>query len=463
LVLQYNFCSYPAFGGFNLQDFIMNIDDTKNSAGQNDSNSLCGVFKEYSAGIKQALIEQSYTKPTPIQEQCMHPISEGKDVIGIAQTGTGKTAAFSLPLLERMIANDKQFKTRNPKVLILAPTRELASQIGESIEKYGKNLPFRHTVIFGGVGQKPQVNALRRGVNILIATPGRLIDLMDQGYVHLEDLACFILDEVDRMLDMGFIHAIRRILKVVPQDRQTLFFSATMPPSMEKLALSMVRKNPVRVAIAPKEPTVDRINQTLFHVPKNNKINLLLKLLENSDLEKVVVFTQMKHMANRVAKKLQGNGFPCAAIHGNKSQSARTKALQDFKTGSSRALIATDVAARGLDINKVTHVINFDLPIEAETYVHRIGRTARAGADGEAISFCGRDEVDQLKSIEKLLRKPIPEKETPELPKVESQNRDDEFSNRRRPPQRRFSRKPNSNNPSVSKRSPRNHSRNRQS
>ena len=441
----------------------MNIDDTKNSAGQNDSNSLCGVFKEYSAGIKQALIEQSYTKPTPIQDPCMHPISEGKDVIGIAQTGTGKTAAFSLPLLERMIANDKQFKTRNPKVLILAPTRELASQIGESIEKYGKNLPFRHTVIFGGVGQKPQVNALRRGVNILIATPGRLIDLMDQGYVHLEDLACFILDEVDRMLDMGFIHAIRRILKVVPQDRQTLFFSATMPPSMEKLALSMVRKNPVRVAIAPKEPTVDRINQTLFHVPKNNKINLLLKLLENSDLEKVVVFTQMKHMANRVAKKLQGNGFPCAAIHGNKSQSARTKALQDFKTGSSRALIATDVAARGLDINKVTHVINFDLPIEAETYVHRIGRTARAGADGEAISFCGRDEVDQLKSIEKLLRKPIPEKETPELPKVESQNRDDEFSNRRRPPQRRFSRKPNSNNPSVSKRSPRNRSRNRQS
>jgi len=441
----------------------MNIDNIENSAVQNTSVSLHGVFKEYCSEIKHALIEQSYTKPTPIQEQCMHPISEGKDVIGIAQTGTGKTAAFSLPLLQRMITNDKQFKTRNPKVLILAPTRELASQIGESIEKYGKNLPFRHAVIFGGVGQKPQVNSLRRGVNILIATPGRLIDLMDQGYVHLEDLACFILDEVDRMLDMGFIHAIRRILKVVPQDRQTLFFSATMPPSMEKLALSMVRKNPIRVAIAPTEPTVDRINQTLFHVPKNNKINLLLKLLENPDLEKVVVFTQMKHMANRVAKKLQGSGFHCAAIHGNKSQSARTKALQDFKTGSSRALIATDVAARGLDINKVTHVINFDLPMEAETYVHRIGRTARAGADGEAISFCGRDEVDQLKSIEKLLRKPIPEKETPELPKVESQSRDDESSNRRRSPQRRFSRKPNSNSPSASKRNPRNRSRNRQS
>ena len=439
----------------------MNMNITENNAGQNDNDSLCGVFKEYSDGIKKALIEQSYTKPTPIQEQCMHPISEGKDVIGIAQTGTGKTAAFSLPLLERMVANDKQFKTRNPKVLILAPTRELASQIGESIEKYGKNLPFRHTVIFGGVGQKPQVNALRRGVNILVATPGRLIDLMDQGYVHLEDLACFILDEVDRMLDMGFIHAIRRILKVVPKDRQTLFFSATMPPSMEKLALSMVRKDPVRVAIAPKEPTVDRINQSLFHVPKNSKINLLLKLLENSDLEKVVVFTQMKHMANRVAKKLQGNGFPCAAIHGNKSQSARTKALHDFKNGSSRALIATDVAARGLDINKVTHVINFDLPMEAETYVHRIGRTARAGADGEAISFCGKEENELLKSIEKLLKKPIPVQDTPELPKIENNIRQNDFSNKNRTPQRRFFRKQNSNNSSPSKSRPRNRSRNR--
>lgn len=421
--------------------------------------TLKGCFNEYSEDIKKALIEQAYTTPTPIQEKCMRPISEGKDVIGIAQTGTGKTAAFSLPLLERMIANDRQFKTRNPKVLILAPTRELASQIGESIEKYGKNLPFRHTVIFGGVGQKPQVNALRRGINILVATPGRLIDLMDQGHVHLEEVSCFILDEVDRMLDMGFIHAIRRILQVVPKDRQTLFFSATMPPAMEKLALSMVRKNPVRVAIAPKEPAVDRIKQSLFRVPKNNKINLLLKLFEKDDLKKVVVFTQMKHMANRVAKKLQSNDVSCAAIHGNKSQAARTKALQEFKSGSSRALIATDVAARGLDINNVSHVINFDLPVEAETYVHRIGRTARAGAEGEAYSFCGKDEVDQLKSIEKLLRKPIPEQETPDLPKVES--RGEEFSNRRRPPQRRFSRKPNSNNSSPSKGGQRNRSRNR--
>lgn len=421
--------------------------------------TLKGCFNEYSEDIKKALIEQAYTTPTPIQEKCMRPISEGKDVIGIAQTGTGKTAAFSLPLLERMIANDRQFKTRNPKVLILAPTRELASQIGESIEKYGKNLPFRHTVIFGGVGQKPQVNALRRGINILIATPGRLIDLMDQGHVHLEEVSCFILDEVDRMLDMGFIHAIRRILQVVPIDRQTLFFSATMPPAMEKLALSMVRKNPVRVAIAPKEPAVDRIKQSLFRVPKNNKINLLLKLFEKEDLKKVVVFTQMKHMANRVAKKLQNNDVSCAAIHGNKSQAARTKALQEFKSGTSRALIATDVAARGLDINNVTHVINFDLPVEAETYVHRIGRTARAGAEGEAYSFCGKDEVDQLKSIEKLLRKPIPEQETPDLPKVE--NREEEFSNRRRPPQRRFSKKPNSNNSSPPRGGQRNRSRNR--
>jgi len=422
---------------------------------------LQGVFQEYCAEIKKALIEQSYTKPTPIQEQCMHPISEGKDVIGIAQTGTGKTAAFSLPLLQRMQANDRQFKTRNPKVLMLAPTRELASQIGESIEKYGTNLPFRHTVIFGGVGQKPQVNALRRGVNILVATPGRLIDLMDQGYIHLEEISCFILDEVDRMLDMGFIHAIRRILKVVPEDRQTLFFSATMPPAMEKLALSMVRKNPIRVSIAPKEPAVDRIKQSLFRVPKSSKLNLLLKLFENEDLKKVVVFTQMKHMANRVAKKLQSVEISCAAIHGNKSQAARTKALQNFKSGSSRALIATDVAARGLDINNVTHVINFDLPVEAETYVHRIGRTARAGAEGEAFSFCGKDEADQLKSIEKLLRKPIPEKETPELPKVENKTREDEFSNRSRPQQRRFSRKPNPNNSSPSQNRPRNRSRSR--
>ena len=422
---------------------------------------LQGVFQEYCAEIKKALIEQSYTKPTPIQEQCMHPISEGKDVIGIAQTGTGKTAAFSLPLLQRMQANDRQFKTRNPKVLMLAPTRELASQIGESIEKYGTNLPFRHTVIFGGVGQKPQVNALRRGVNILVATPGRLIDLMDQGYIHLEEISCFILDEVDRMLDMGFIHAIRRILKVVPEDRQTLFFSATMPPAMEKLALSMVRKNPIRVSIAPKEPAVDRIKQSLFRVPKSSKLNLLLKLFENEDLKKVVVFTQMKHMANRVAKKLQSVEISCAAIHGNKSQAARTKALQNFKSGSSRALIATDVAARGLDINNVTHVINFDLPVEAETYVHRIGRTARAGAEGEAFSFCGKDEADQLKSIEKLLRKPIPEKETPELPKVENKTREDKFSNRSRPQQRRFSRKPNQNNSSPSQNRPRNRSRNR--
>ena len=437
----------------------------KNNNEQNivpsNAEPLQGVFQEYCAEIKKTLIEQSYTKPTPIQEQCMHPISEGKDVIGIAQTGTGKTAAFSLPLLQRMQANDRQFKTRNPKVLMLAPTRELASQIGESIEKYGTNLPFRHTVIFGGVGQKPQVNALRRGVNILVATPGRLIDLMDQGHIHLEEISCFILDEVDRMLDMGFIHAIRRILKVVPEDRQTLFFSATMPPAMEKLALSMVRKNPIRVSIAPKEPAVDRIKQSLFRVPKSSKLNLLLKLFENEDLKKVVVFTQMKHMANRVAKKLQSVEISCAAIHGNKSQAARTKALQNFKSGSSRALIATDVAARGLDINNVTHVINFDLPVEAETYVHRIGRTARAGAEGEAFSFCGKDEADQLKSIEKLLRKPIPEKETPELPKVENKTREDEFSNRSRPQQRRFSRKPNPNNSSPSQNRPRNRSRNR--
>jgi ATP-dependent RNA helicase RhlE len=263
------------------------------------------------------------------------------------------------------------------------------------------------------------------------------------------------------MLDMGFIHAIRRILKVVPSNRQTLFFSATMPKSMEKLALSMVRKNPVRVQIAPKQPAVERINQSLFRVPKASKINLLLKLLENNDLDKVVVFTQMKHMANRVAKKLQANGFPCAAIHGNKSQGARTKALQDFKNGSSRALIATDVAARGLDINKVSHVINFDLPMEAETYVHRIGRTARAGAEGEAISFCGKDEGELLKNIERLLKKPIPIKETPELPKIEPKKFEQQTSGNRNSQNRRFAKNVQSENSSNSNNRRRNRSRNR--
>lgn len=402
-----------------------------------DFSSLNGCFSAYCNEIKNALIEQDYTSPTPIQEKCMKPISEGKDVIGIAQTGTGKTAAFSLPLLEMMKNNDRQYKTRNPKVLILAPTRELASQIAESIQKYGCNLPFRHTVIFGGVGQKPQVNALRKGVNILIATPGRLIDLMDQGFVHLEEVKCFILDEVDRMLDMGFIHAIRKILKVVPTERQTLFFSATMPPSMEKLALSMVRKNPVRVAIAPKEPTVDRINQTLYHVPKASKINLLIKLLSNPKLERVVIFTQMKHMANRVVKRLQSEGLSSSAIHGNKSQAARTKALANFKDGLSRALVATDVAARGLDINNVSHVINFDLPMEAETYIHRIGRTARAGANGEAISFCTKEEQELLFSIEKLLKKPIQVIETPDLPKVEKKKHEHDRPDGKRGPRKK--------------------------
>ncbi len=409
-----------------------NIVNQSNASSMNSNMPLKGCFANYCEEIKNALIEQNYSEPTPIQEKCMRPITEGKDVIGIAQTGTGKTAAFSLPLLEMMKTNDRQYKSRNPNVLILAPTRELASQIADSIQKYGKNLPFRHTVIFGGVGQKPQVNALRRGINILIATPGRLIDLMDQGYIHLDEVKCFILDEVDRMLDMGFIHAIRRILKEIPTDRQTLFFSATMPPSMEKLALSMVRKNPTRVAIAPKEPTVDRINQTLYHVSKSNKINLLINLLNNPELERVVVFTQMKHMANRVVKKLQSEGLASSAIHGNKSQSARTKALADFKSGSSKALVATDVAARGLDISNVTHVINFDLPMEAETYIHRIGRTARAGANGKAISFCTKDDHQLLHNIEKLLKRTIQVIETPELPKVEKRKQNNQLQESKR-------------------------------
>ncbi|MDA0989877.1 MAG: DEAD/DEAH box helicase [Verrucomicrobia bacterium] len=352
------------------------------------------------------MADEGYETPTSIQAQCIPHVMEGRDVIGTAQTGTGKTAAFTLPLLQRLSMKSGTRERGQPRALILAPTRELAAQIGESIQTYGRHLKLRHTVIFGGVSQGRQVDALNRGIDILVATPGRLLDLMEQGFIRLHGVESFVLDEVDRMLDMGFLPDIKRVLAKVPAKRQTLFFSATMAPKMAELANTMVR-NPVRVSVAPEQPAVERIVQKVMFVGKKDKDSLLVSLLENKRIEKVLVFTQMKHVANRVVEKLDAAGIRGAAIHGNKSQGARTKALDGFKRGQFRVLVATDVAARGLDVEDITHVINYDLPMEAETYVHRIGRTARAGAEGDAISFCTAEDRSYLREIEKLLGKPV--------------------------------------------------------
>ncbi len=357
--------------------------------------------------IRQALADTGYVNPTPVQAQCIPHLLKGKDLLGSAQTGTGKTAAFTLPLLQIFAGKPKARTPRQPRALILAPTRELAAQIGDSIREYGKHLKISHAVIFGGVGQKPQEIAMDRGVDFLVATPGRLLDLMNQGFVNLKNIEAFVLDEADRMLDMGFIHDVRKVIAKLPERRHSLFFSATLSPEIVKLANSLLT-NPVRVTIAPKEPTVDRIEQRIMFVDKNQKDTLLVSLMCDERLDKVIVFTQQKHMANRVADKLTKAGITASAIHGNKSQGARTRALEGFRAGEVKALVATDIAARGIDIDGVTHVINYQLPAEPETYVHRIGRTARAGADGDAVSFCCASERDQLRDIERLIRKEIP-------------------------------------------------------
>ncbi len=368
---------------------------------------IAGAFALLTPQIQLAIKTAGYTTPTPIQEQCIPHLLAGRDLLGSAQTGTGKTAAFCLPLLQRLDASPRRAKRGTPRALILAPTRELAAQIADSLYNYGRNMRVSHTVVFGGVSQHTQVKALNRGVDVLVATPGRLLDLMQQGHIHLHEVEVFILDEVDRMLDMGFIHDIKRVLKTIPEQRQTLFFSATMAPKMEQLAFTMVR-NPVRITIAPEKPTVDAIEQSVMFVGKKNKDSLLRHLIYDNDIQKVIVFTQMKHMANRVVKKLEAAGIESSAIHGNKSQSARLKALDGFKKGRFKVLVATDVAARGIDVEDITHVINYDLPMEAETYVHRIGRTARAGASGHAISFCSAEERSYLRDIERLLGKSVP-------------------------------------------------------
>ncbi len=358
--------------------------------------------------ILRALKTEGYTTPTPIQQQAIPVLLQRRDLLGCAQTGTGKTAAFAIPILQ-LLHEDELFK-KGPagiKALILTPTRELAAQIGESFAAYGKHLRIRHTVIFGGVSQKSQTDALRSGVDILIATPGRLLDLMDQRYVHLQHIKMFVLDEADRMLDMGFIHDVKKIIAKLPQKRQTLFFSATMPSEISSLAKSILTE-PVRVEVAPVSSTANTVKQEMYFVEKPNKRSLLLHLLKNDKVESALVFTRTKHGADRVAKDLVRAGVNAEAIHGNKSQNARIKALSNFKARHTRVLVATDIAARGIDIDDLSHVINFELPNIPETYVHRIGRTGRAGASGIAISFCDSEEREFLRDIQKLISKAVP-------------------------------------------------------
>ena len=357
------------------------------------------------APILKALTQEGYTEPTPIQRKAIPPALAGRDVLGCAQTGTGKTCAFASPILQRLSARVPQ--PRVIRALILTPTRELAIQIQDSFLSYGRNLPLRSAVIFGGVGQQPQVDAIRRGLDILVATPGRLLDLHGQGLLDLSRIEIFVLDEADRMLDMGFIHDVKRILKLLPQQKQTLFFSATMPPEVMGLVNGLLHDY-VRVAVDPVSSPVEVIKQSLYYVDKSNKTKLLAHLMEERRISSALVFSRTKHGANRIAQDLIKRGISAAAIHGNKSQTARVQALSDFKAGRVRVLAATDIAARGIDIDQLPFVFNYNLPDVPETYVHRIGRTGRAGHEGEAISFCQFDEKDELRAIEKLLGRPIP-------------------------------------------------------
>lgn len=352
--------------------------------------------------LERAIAEQGYTEPTPIQSRSIPDLLKGRDIIGIAQTGTGKTAAFVLPILQRMTER----YPRTIRTLVLAPTRELAAQIGASFSAYGKFLRFKHTVIFGGVGQASQVHAISKGVDIVIATPGRLLDLMNQGRISLKGIEFFVLDEADRMLDMGFIRDIKKIIPSLPSHRQSFFFSATMSPQISDLARTLLR-DPIRVEVTAQGTPVERIDQCVFFVDQTTKQELLLELMKQEHLTRVLVFTRTKHRANRVAAYLDKNGIAVDAIHGNKSQNARTQALDGFKSGKIRVLVATDIAARGIDIDCISHIVNYELPNEPETYVHRIGRTARAGTEGTAYSFCAADERDFLHAIEKLIKQKI--------------------------------------------------------
>lgn len=358
--------------------------------------------------IQKALQEEGYSNPTPIQSKAIPVILQQRDLLGCAQTGTGKTAAFAIPMLQ-LLQNNPIAKSEKNRIraLILTPTRELAIQIGESFAAYGRHTRIKHTVIFGGVGQKPQTDAVQKGVDVLIATPGRLLDLINQGFVKLNQLEFFVLDEADRMLDMGFVHDVKRVIKLLPVKRQSLFFSATMPPAIMILA-NTILTNPAKVEVTPVSSTADTIRQSVFFVDKSDKNSLLLHILEDQSIATALVFTRTKHGADKVVKVLRKAGVTSEAIHGNKSQTARQNALKNFKSQTTRVLVATDIAARGIDVDDLTHVINYEIPNIPETYVHRIGRTGRAGAKGIAFSFCDREEKAFLKDIHKLIAKNIP-------------------------------------------------------
>ncbi len=356
--------------------------------------------------ILLALFEEGYTTPTPIQAQSIPILLEGKDLLGCAQTGTGKTAAFTLPIIQLLSAKPVE-KRKRIKSLIVTPTRELAIQIAESFNAYGRHTQLNCTVIFGGVGQGPQVTALKNGVDVVIATPGRLLDLMNQGFISLREVEFFVLDEADRMLDMGFVHDVKKLLAVLPKKRQSLFFSATMPPEIVSLANSILH-NPEKVSVTPVSSTVEIIAQGVYFVDKANKNALLVEVLKNQAIKTALVFTRTKHGADKVVQLLVKNNIIAEAIHGNKSQNARQRALSNFKEQSTRVLVATDIAARGIDVDELAHVINFDIPNIPETYVHRIGRTGRAGAEGTALSFCDYEEKVFLIDIEKLIGKKVP-------------------------------------------------------
>ncbi|MCW0232422.1 MAG: DEAD/DEAH box helicase [Ferrovibrio sp.] len=362
-------------------------------------------------GLNQALLTAitagKYTQPTPIQAQAIPPVLQGRDLLGIAQTGTGKTAAFALPILHRLAAGNRRPAPKTCRALILSPTRELASQIAEKFRSYGHDSKLSVATVFGGVGMNPQVQALARGVDVLVATPGRLMDHMQQGTLRLDAVETVVLDEADQMLDLGFVHAIKRISQALPKQRQSLFFSATMPQNIAQLAAGFL-KDPVRVEVTPAATTVERIDQQVIFIEAERKRALLLEIMANPDITRALVFTRTKHGADRVARHLGTGNVPAAAIHGNKSQSQRERALADFKAGRIRVLVATDIAARGIDVTGVSHVVNFELPNVPESYVHRIGRTARAGKDGMAISLCAQDERAYLRDIEKVTRQRIP-------------------------------------------------------
>lgn len=357
--------------------------------------------------ILRALKEEGYTTPTPIQAQAIPIILEGTDLLGCAQTGTGKTAAFAIPILQLLSANHSNDKKRKIRSLIVTPTRELAIQIDESLRNYGRHVRLTSTVVFGGVNQNPQTNALRNGVDVLVATPGRLLDLMNQGFINLKDIEIFVLDEADRMLDMGFIHDIKKLLAVLPHKRQSLFFSATMPDEIQKLANSILRQ-PKMVEVTPVSSTAETVKQFLYYVDKGNKNSLLIDVLKDKNIKSVLVFTRTKHGADKVVRLLIKSNIGAEAIHGNKAQNARQRALTNFKNGDTRVLVATDIAARGIDVDNLEYVINFEMPNIPETYIHRIGRSGRAGANGIAYSFCDAEEMAYTRDIEKLIGNKIP-------------------------------------------------------